>query len=131
MTSLPGGSGTTNVNIPPSTPNANYGLLMSEAGTNIKQVFAGPGQIYDITGTNAIAANRYLKLYDRATAPNLATDAPTRREVLSGFDNFMRLLTGLQFTNGLWIAITAAIDDNDTTAIEAGDIMALNITYRQ
>lgn len=44
--------------------------------TNATSAKAGPGYLHHISGYNAAAAARYLKLYNKASAPTVGTDTP-------------------------------------------------------
>ena len=82
-----------------------------------------------IEAVNTTAAIKYLKLFNKATAPTVGTDTPFKtyllepnKTLLMSYDN------GLRFALGLGVAITGAAADLDTTAVAAGDVI-LNITY--
>lgn len=81
---------------------------------------------------NTSAATKYLKLYNKATAPTVGTDTPimtlpiapsTGLLLAAAFDNF-----GLWFSTGIGYAITGAAADADATALTAGDVI-LNLIY--
>jgi hypothetical protein len=106
--------------------------LMSAAGSvNSTLVKASAGRVYRITGYNAAAAIRYIKLYSKATAPTVGTDTP--------FWTFPLLPTapfnisfddvGLYLSAGIGYGLTTGVADNDTGALTAADITALHVFY--
>lgn len=106
-------------------------LLAAAASTNATLVKATQGRVYGIRGHNANAAVRYLKLYDKATAPTVGTDTPRATYALKASDTFTINWSdlGLKFTNGIGFALTVNGADTDTTALTANDIVGLNIDY--
>jgi hypothetical protein len=80
-------------------------------------------------GHNAKAAAVYLKLYDKATAPTVGTDTPRKTIHIPASSSFNFELNDY-FSKGIGYALTGAAADADTTALLAGDILALNIDYR-
>ena len=107
---------------------ANYRLPSSAASTNANVVKASKGTITGITGFNANAAPRYLKLYDKATSPIVGTDTPVWMGIMPAQDSIAYIL-GLTFVNGIALALTTGPEDADTGAVGAGEVVALNIAY--
>lgn len=94
--------------------------LVGAATTNATVVKAAPGVVYG-WNLSGIGAAAFLRLYDKATAPTVGTDVPKLTiPAASGGVNFSEFLKGIAFLNGIAIAITAAVADNDATAIAAG-----------
>lgn len=117
-----------------TTGNADYPtsasrLASSAATTNPTVVKASSGRIFRITGFNANAAVRYLKLYNKATAPTVGTDAPVWTEYLAPQSKFSIDMSGFRQSSGIGYALTVNPADNDATAVGTGDIMALNVSY--
>jgi hypothetical protein len=98
----------------------------SAATTNITLFRAGPTNLFELTVTNKSAAVVYVKLYDKATAPVLASDVPvltipvgiTAATVPPVSMSFGDL--GKSFPLGLGYAITGAVTDTDATAVATG-----------
>ena len=51
-------------------------LLSAAATTNATSVKATPGVVKRVIGTSKAATDRFLKFYDKATAPTVGTDVP-------------------------------------------------------
>lgn len=95
---------------------------VSAASTNAALIKSTAGTAYSLGVSNLTAATIYVKLYNKATAPTVGTDIPLRTfPVLAGQPidiNFGR--TGVRFSLGIGIAITAAQAATDTTVVAAG-----------
>ena len=107
--------------------------LISEATTNETVVKASAGQLTTITAVSLNdAAVSYLKLYDKATAPVLATDIPVMTIPIptnaQGAGIVIPISNGLSFSNGISLAVTAGIEDTNAIAILANEVV-LNFTY--
>jgi hypothetical protein len=105
---------------------------ISTADTNLVNVKASAGQVGGWIVSNTNASPRYLKLYNKASAPVLASDTPVMTILLpgntSGATGNREFIQGIEFTTGIAFAITGALADNDTTAIAAGEVI-LNLLY--
>jgi hypothetical protein len=108
------GNGFSNVNIAPST----LARIKATATTNVTQVKTTAGTVTGFVLVNTTAAQKFVKLYDKATAPIFASDAPSVTLVLSANGQLVSDATW-DFANGLAYAITNLIADNDATAVTA------------
>lgn len=117
------------------TVTANQGTLVaptalninSTATTNATVVKASVGTLYNISASNINAAARYLKLYNKATAPTVGTDVPVLTLLLPAgatIDHDFGLV-GHRFTNGIGLAITTGAADSDTGAVAASEIKVM------
>jgi hypothetical protein len=113
------------------TPGAvsNYRLASSAATTNATVVKNAAGKVYSGSLYNSNAAARYLKFYNKATAPTVGTDVPVWVEYLPPTSKTSFDLNGVPFSAGISVAIVTGAADNDATAVGAGDIQSLNIGY--
>jgi hypothetical protein len=98
--------------------------LNSAAGSNLVAVKATAGSLYGARVFNAGAAIAYLKLYNKATAPVLATDVPVMvlpiaAGALAGLDLGS---LGSRFGLGIAIATTGLAADTDATAVAAAQL---------
>jgi hypothetical protein len=111
-------------------PNLNSRLLSAAATTNATSVKTSAGDLFKITGYNAAATPRYLKLYNKASAPTVGTDTPVHTIYLPASSRFTEAFdTPFYFSTGIAYAITGAGADADTTALTAADILAMNVSY--
>ena len=92
-------------------------------------VKAAAGQIYNLHCANINAAVRYLKLYDKATAPT-AADTPIMTIPLpaGGVPVIFISDHGIPFSNGIAYRAVTGIADNDNTGASASET-PLNIQY--
>ncbi len=113
--------------------------LLSAATTNATSAKASAGRLYGGQIANFSTSPRYLKLYNKASAPTVGTDSPALTIVLPGAASASTPVTvsinqaltgdlGVLFTTGIAFAVTGAVADSDTTAIAAGDVL-VNLLY--
>ena len=99
--------------------------LISAASTNSTLVKAGPTLITALTGSNVNAAVRYLKLYDKATAPTVGTDPVAYTFMLpgstTGGGSNVPLANALYFARGCGIGLTTGATVADTGAVAANE----------
>lgn len=105
-----------------ATPTTNN--LNSAATTNATSLKVSAGSLFTVAASNAGAAVRYLKLYNKSSAPVVGTDIPVLIIPIAAGDitvrEFGRL--GQRFSSGIALAITALMADTDATAIGAGEV---------
>ena len=102
---------------------ASASRLSSTASTNATNIKATAGKLYGITAYNTNASARFLKLYDKRTAPTVGTDIPIVTFVLPATTLFSPILAApIPFNLGISYAITGLVADTDTTAITAYDV---------
>ena len=106
--------------------------LNSAASTNATSVKASAGQIYSIMCTNTNAAVRYLKLYNKASAPTVGTDVPVQTYAIPGATTgagfTLSIPVGMAFGTGIAFALTTEATDAGTTGVAANEII-VNLTY--
>lgn len=118
-------------------PHTTGGLTMSKtvsaASTNATSVKGSAGKVYSIQATNVNAAVRYLKLYNKATAPVVGTDVPVKTLSLQGGATGPCLVltfpTGLEFSLGIAFALTTEATDAGTTGVSSNEHV-INIDYK-
>ncbi len=100
--------------------------LISAASTNATSVKASAGQVGFIYAVNLNAAVRYLKLYNKASAPTVGTDTPIATLPIpasaTGAGFMMPIPDGVTFTTGIAYATTTGAADSDTGAVAANEI---------
>lgn len=103
--------------------------LLSAASTNATLVRASRGMVHGLVASNTNAAVRYLKLYDKATAPTVGTDSPSMTIALPpGQTISPQIPAGVAFEKGIGLATTAGVADADTAAVAANEIV-VNLQY--
>lgn len=104
------------------TPTASN--INSAATTNATSVKASAGTLYAVSASNINAAIRYLKFYNKASAPTVGADVPILTIAIpaGGNVNLQWGRVGLRFTTGIALAITTGATDADTGAVAASEI---------
>ena len=123
------------ISLKPSSTGANGTTpykLISLATTNANVVKASGGNLYSIVAIGLTSTVRYLKLYNKATAPTVGTDVPLMTIPVpantQGAGIAIPFSMGVNFPLGIAIAITSGLADNNTGAILANDVV-VNLTY--
>lgn len=123
------------VNPEPQTANGlSVSRLISAATTNATSVKASAGQVYSIYAHNINAAVRYLKIYNKASAPTVGTDTPVLTLPIPGnaAGAGFALDTGgmgIAFATGIALALTTGVADADTGAVAANEIV-IHLLYK-
>jgi hypothetical protein len=105
---------------------------VATASTNANFIEAAPGSIKSITFVNMTASAKFVRIYDKASAPVPASDIPdfTVSVPVSAGSNppYTWGTSGYTMVNGIAFDITGAIGDTDATATAAGDVKIV-VTY--
>jgi hypothetical protein len=102
---------------------------ISRADTNATVVSRATGKLGGWSLFNANAAARFLKIYDKASAPTVGTDVPVVTIALApGQSPSVEMTAGIALANGLAFALTTGVDDLDTGAVAAREIL-VNLLY--
>jgi len=117
--SLTSAGTTTNTPVTPTQTFTN-----SAASTNATSTKASAGTVWSIVANNINAAVRYLKLYNKASAPVVGTDTPVLTIPIpaGGLAQVDGGSNGIRFGTGIAWALTASAADSATDAVAAGDI---------
>lgn len=105
--------------------------LISAATNNAQSIKGAAGQVYGIHAHNIGAAVRYLKLYNKATAPAPATDGGLLVKTIPvqpGIPVVIPIPKGLAFAAGVGMALVSGIATNDNTNAVANEV-TVNIDY--
>lgn len=98
--------------------------LISAASTNAAFLKASAARLYGYQFHNTGAAVRYVKFYNKATAPVPGTDTPFLTvPVPAGQVVDAALPYPISFATGLGIATTTGSADNDSAAVGAGELV--------
>lgn len=123
------------VNPEPQTANGlSVSRTISAATTNATVAKASAGQVYTIIAHNINAAVRYLKLYNKATAPTVGTDTPAMTLPVPANTAGAGFVLdtggmGVAFSLGIGYALTTGVADADTGAVAANEIV-VNVLYK-
>ena len=104
-------------------------IVSAAASTNATAAKAAAGDLFKVMGYNAALTVRYLKFYNKASAPTVGTDVPILTIALAPASAFERDLDALYFSTGIAYAMTTGSADADTGALTAGDVLGLNVVY--
>lgn len=113
-----------------AAPTASSRIPSAAATTNATSAKASAGRLYGVNGLNAAAAVRYIKFYDKATAPTVGTDVPVLTLALAASVPFaFNWPTGFVFATGIAYGMVTGAADNSTAALTAADVLGLNVAY--
>lgn len=108
--------------------------LLSAATTNGTSVKGAAGTLGMCVVTNTNSAVRYLKFYNKATAPTVGTDTPVLVIAVPGATTGGGVAVpipsrvGVSFTTGIALAITTGAADTDTGAVALNEVI-VNLGY--
>lgn len=106
-------------------------FVKSAATTNATRLKASAGNLLGITLSNTSAAAKYVKFYNKASAPTVGTDTPVCLFAVPAGGTVTvdgSAWAFVRFTTGIAYAITGAATDADTTAVAVNDVSGW-ITY--
>jgi hypothetical protein len=93
-------------------------------------VVAGAHQVYGYYLFNAAASVRYIKFYNKATAPTVGSDTPVMTYPLpAGAAANVAFPNGVAFSLGIGVGATTGLADNSTGAPATSDVV-VNVNYK-
>lgn len=105
---------------------------ISLASTNATLIRGQETKLYVVSAIGLTSSVRYLKFYDKSTAPTVGTDTPVLTIPVpantQGAGVVIPFNIPIVFSDGLSFAITSGSADNDTGAVGAGDVI-INLSY--
>ena len=108
-----------------NTPAGTAFTVTSTASTNLSSQSATATSLFEISINNPTATAAFVKLYNKTSAPVVATDVPVL--ILSAPAGATQTFTfgqiGKRFSSGLGLAITANAAPTDATAAVAGVVV--------
>ena len=118
---------------PRATGGATPSVTISAASTNATSLKASAGTVFGIQVFNTNAAARYLKLYNKASAPTVGTDTPVKVITIPGNTAGAGAVVslpdhGVAFSTGIAWALTTGAAHTDTGAVALSEII-VNIDY--
>jgi hypothetical protein len=122
-----GGTFSMNPVTPSTTMGAgSLGKVMAAATTNATNLKASAGRILGWALTNVTAATKYVRIYNKASAPTVGTDVPVFTIAIPPNSSVQHAPPyPLAFATGISYAITNAVADLDATAVAVGDVQGL------
>lgn len=104
--------------------------LIAAGSTNATSVKASAGRLHWMMVFNFSTSVRYLKLYNKASAPTVGSDTPVLRLPIPPNSNGFQLSPAvpLVFSSGIAFALTTGILDTDSTGVSANDVV-VNLGY--
>lgn len=101
------------------------GKLISAATTNATSVKPTPCEVTMLNASNSNASARFLKIYDKASAPTVGTDTPVATYLIPGNSSGTNvpITVPINFSLGFALAITGAVTDADTTVVGANEVV--------
>jgi hypothetical protein len=126
-------SGTVTANLAAATSGgATPSTYVSAASTNATSVKASAGQLYGVMLSNVNAAARYLKIFNKASAPTVGSDTPVMNLIIpgntAGAGSNVVLDGGVAFGTGIAFAITTGAALLDSGAVAASEITVTLLT---
>lgn len=107
-----------------STNASTSAKVVSAASNNLTSVKATAGRVYGYTFSNTTASFKYVKLYNKASAPVVASDVPVDVIAIPPNDNVAYMNPfGVSFGTGIAYAITGGAADTDATNTAANDVI--------
>lgn len=101
-------------------------INLGTTGVNIK---GSGGQLYAFYFANAASSVRFVKFYNKATAPTVGTDTPVLTfQLPANSGGVLPIPPGAAFSSGIGIGGTNLVADSDTTAPSTNDIV-VNVFY--
>jgi hypothetical protein len=104
--------------------------IKTAATTNATSIKASAGVVGGYAFHNNTGTAKYVKLYNKASAPTVGTDVPLVTIIVPANGNtvYPTDSVGTKFTIGIAFAITGAVSDADTTVTAVDDVNG-NILY--
>lgn len=108
--------------------------FLSTSAVQTAQIKGSPGNVYDIECFNVGSSAAFIRLYDQTGSPANTDTANikwrgTIPAATTGAGHVVPFVVGRFFGTGIGIRVTAAIADNDATALTASQVMC-NVGYK-
>lgn len=117
----------------PTSGGYTYHHVVSANSNNATSLKASAGQVYSIQVFNLNASPRYLKFYNKASAPSPGSDTVVKSILIpgntAGAGVALSWPGGVEFSTGIAYALVTGVGNTDNTAVAASEIV-LNIDYK-
>lgn len=98
--------------------------VLSAASTNATNLKGTAGRIYGYHLVNTSASVKYVRLYNKATAPTVGTDSPAAViPIPANGSVIVDHTVPMSFATGMGYSITGSFADLDATAVAAGEVI--------
>jgi hypothetical protein len=98
--------------------------VLSAATTNATSTKTTAGRLYSYHLSNTTAAWKFVRFYNKASAPTVGTDSPVLVvPIAPGMSAIVDHTVPISFATGIAYAITGASPDLDTTVTAVGDVV--------
>jgi hypothetical protein len=98
--------------------------VLSAATTNATSTKTTAGRLYSYHLSNTTAAWKFVRFYNKASAPTVGTDSPVLVvPIAPGMSAIIDHTVPISFATGIAYAITGASPDLDTTVTAVGDVV--------
>ena len=104
--------------------------IISNGSTSLTLVKAQPADLTGWSLSNTNADPRYLKIYHAASTDDVIVGTTVPRQTIlipgnaKGTGNNFEMLEGVDYPNGIVVALTALPADNDATVVAANEVIA-------
>lgn len=106
--------------------------IVSAVGVNATNLTTSKSNIDLLLMVSGAATPRFVKLYDQATTPVVGTDVPKYTFELAKGPSPLQLPTrGLEFANGLGVAILLGVADSSTSAFTVAGEVVMMLDYTE
>lgn len=105
--------------------------FLSDGTIYQRVVKASAGTLYKLSVSNNGSGNVYLKVYDKASNPTVASDTPLLRYLIPPGGREVQLAAvGVTFSNGISYSVTSgSMADSDTTPVTSA-VGSVNALYK-
>lgn len=101
-------------------------IVNSAASTNAASIKSTGANLYGISAMNASAATKYVRFYNKTSAPTVGTDTPIMVVAIPATaSKEIEYVPALRVGSGLAVAITGGAAALDATAVASGDVQLL------
>lgn len=98
----------------------------SAATTNGAAIKTSAGNLYGISAMNASASTKFVRFFNKASAPTVGTDVPIMVVAVPATSSKeIEYVPAVRFSTGIAVAITGGAAATDATAVAAGDVQLL------
>lgn len=114
------------INANSNAPGNSVFTVNSAATTNGASIKTSAGNLYGISAMNASATTKFVRFFNKNSAPTVGTDVPIMVVAVPATSSKeIQYVPAVRFTTGIAVAITGGAAATDATAVAAGDVQLL------